>query len=108
CFSKQNELYVTRVTYAKHKKDKAFVNRPQLYTSVKSGKSWSKLQPFIFNNADYSLAHASISDDGNYLFFSSDMPGGNGGMDIWVCKKNNTGWDKPMNLGSDINTPGNE
>ncbi len=108
CFSKQNELFVTRVTYAKHKKDKSFVNRPQLYTSVKSGKSWSKLSPFPLNNIDYSLAHASISEDGNYLFFSSDMPGGNGGMDIWVCKKNNTGWDKPINLGPDVNTSGNE
>lgn len=108
CFSKQNELYVTRVTYAKHKNDKNFVNRPQLYTSVKSGKHWSKLSPFPLNNIDYSFAHASISDDGNYLFFSSDMAGGNGGMDIWVCKKNSTGWDKPVNLGSDINTPGNE
>ncbi|HEX7414387.1 MAG TPA: OmpA family protein [Bacteroidia bacterium] len=108
CFSKQNELFVTRVGYAKHKKDKAFVNRPQLFTSVKSGKNWSKPQPFQYNNIDYSLAHACISDDSNYLFFSSDMPGGNGGMDIWVCKKNSAGWDKPVNLGSDINTPGNE
>ena len=108
CFSKQNELFISRVSYEKRKKDKNFVNRPQLYTSVKNGKSWSKLQPFQYNNTAYSLAHASISDDGNYLFFSSDMLGGNGGMDIWVCKKNSTGWDKPTNLGSDINTPGNE
>ncbi|MHB8262117.1 MAG: hypothetical protein ACYDEC_17810, partial [Bacteroidia bacterium] len=108
CFSKQNELFVTRVDYAKHKKDKSFINRPQLFTAVKSGKHWSKPQAFQYNNIDYSFAHACISDDSNYLFFSSDMPGGKGGMDIWVCKKNSTGWDKPINLGSDINTPGNE
>ena len=108
CFSKQNELFVTRVNYVKQKKNKAFVNRPQLFTSVKKGKGWDKIKPFQYNSPDYSLAHASISDDGNYLFFSSDMPGGNGGMDIWFCKKNSTGWDKPTNVGSDINTPGNE
>ena len=108
CFSKQNELYVTRVNYEKHKKDKAFVNRPQLYISTKSGKDWSTLQAFQYNNIGYSVAHPSISNDGNYLFFSSDMSGGNGGMDIWVSKKNNTGWDKPINLGSDVNTSGNE
>jgi outer membrane protein OmpA-like peptidoglycan-associated protein/tetratricopeptide (TPR) repeat protein len=107
-FSKQNEIYFTRVNYIKQKKDKAFVNRPQLFIAVKKGKGWSKAQVFPYNNTDYSIAHASISDDGNYLFFSSDMPGGAGGMDIWVCKKNSTGWDKPQNLGTDINTPGNE
>jgi outer membrane protein OmpA-like peptidoglycan-associated protein len=107
-FSKQNEIYFTRVNYIKHKKDKAFVNRPQLFIAAKKGKGWSKAQAFSYNNPNYSIAHASISDDGNYLFFSSDMPGGSGGMDIWVCKKNAAGWDKPQNLGSDINTDGNE
>jgi outer membrane protein OmpA-like peptidoglycan-associated protein/tetratricopeptide (TPR) repeat protein len=107
-FSKQNELFITRVNYISNKKDKAFINRPQLYTATKSGKSWSALKPFPLNNDAYSLAHPSISDDGTCLFFSSDMPGGNGGMDIWVSKRNATGWDKPINLGNDINTPGNE
>ena len=107
-FSEQNEIYFTRVNYIKHKKDKAFVNRPQLFIAIKKGKGWSKAQAFQYNNPDYSIAHASISEDGNYLFFSSDMPGGSGGMDIWVCKKNSSGWDKPHNLGTDINTDGNE
>ncbi|MBA4241335.1 MAG: hypothetical protein C0448_11450 [Sphingobacteriaceae bacterium] len=36
------------------------------------------------------------------------MPGTFGGQDIWMCKKNGDGWDKPVNLGFDINTSGDE
>jgi outer membrane protein OmpA-like peptidoglycan-associated protein/tetratricopeptide (TPR) repeat protein len=63
--------------------------------------------PFISNNFNY--AHPSISGDGLTLYFSSDMPGGSGGMDIYVCKKDSFGvWSEPLNLGSQVNTSGNE
>lgn len=109
CFNKeQDKLYFTRVIYVEHK-DKDFVNRAKLFISDKTGKSsWGKPHPFDYNSDEYSTAHPAVSDDGNYLFFTSDMKGGFGGMDIWVCKKNATGWDKPVNLGPDVNTSGNE
>jgi outer membrane protein OmpA-like peptidoglycan-associated protein len=103
----QNVLYMTRVSYVE-KKDKDFVNRAKLYVAERSGKSWGKLKPFEYNSDSYSVAHPSVSDDGNYLFFASDMPGGHGGLDIWECKKGKDGWEKPVNLGPDINTAGNE
>jgi len=108
CFNKeQTVLYLTRVNYVE-RKSKDFVNRAKVFVSEKGGKSWGKVKPFTYNSDDYSVAHPSISEDGNYLFFSSDMPGGFGGMDIWVCKKGKEGWEKPTNLGPDINTSGNE
>lgn len=100
-------LYLTRVSYVK-KADKHFVNYAKLYTLTKQGKGWSKAVPFPYNSDAYSCAHASISADGNSLFFSSDMPGGYGGKDIWVCRKTADGWDKPVNLGSGVNTSGDE
>lgn len=100
-------LYLTRVTYVK-KTDQSFVNYAKLYTLTKQGKGWSKAAPFPYNSDAYSCAHASISADGNSLFFVSDMPGGYGGKDIWVCKKNGDSWDKPVNLGSGVNTKGDE
>ncbi len=100
-------LYLTRATYVK-KTDKSFVNYAKLYTLTKQGKGWSKAVPFPYNSDAYSCAHASISADGNSLFFVSDMPGGQGGKDIWVCKKNGDSWDKPVNLGSGVNTRGDE
>jgi len=108
CFNKeQNLLFMTRVTYVE-RKNKDFVNRAKLYYSEKSGRSWGSLKAFAYNSDDYSVAHPSFTDDGNSLFFCSDMPGGFGGMDIWVSKKGKDGWEKPVNLGPDINTPGNE
>jgi outer membrane protein OmpA-like peptidoglycan-associated protein len=108
CFNtEQNTMYLTRVNYVVNK-DKNFVNRPGIYISNLKGKKWSKVKPFPYNNPSYSVAHPSVSADGQWLFFSSDMPGGQGGMDLYVCKKNGDGWDQPKNLGAEVNTPGNE
>jgi outer membrane protein OmpA-like peptidoglycan-associated protein len=50
-----------------------------------------------------------ISQDGNKFFFTSDRPGGEGGLDIYVTEKQPNGtWGKAVNLGPTINTPGNE
>lgn len=100
--------YFTRVNYVRKKKEPAFVNQPKIYYSVKSGNSWQKAIAFPHNSDDYAVAHPTVSADGNSLFFSSNMPGGQGGMDLWVSRKNGDSWDKPVNLGPDINTSGNE
>lgn len=101
-------MYLTRVNYAVNKRNKDFVNRAKLYISHGKGKKWDKPEPFTYNSDDYSCGHASVSADGNTLFFSSDMPGGFGGKDIWMCKKNGNTWEKPVNLGVDVNTSGDE
>ena len=55
-------------------------------------------------------AHPSISKDGLTLYFVSDMPGGFGKKDIWKVTRLRPGdaWSKPVNLGPDINTSGDE
>ena len=60
------------------------------------------------NSDEYSVAHPSLSYDGKKLFFSSDMPGGFGGMDLYVSDKEGGRWGPPINLGPSINTEGNE
>jgi len=100
-------MYLTRVSYeVKHRSD--FVNRAKLYVSQGGEGRWSKPQPFAYNSDAYSCAHASLSADGNTLFFVSDMPGGFGGKDLWACTKNGSEWGSPQNLGPDINTSGDE
>ncbi len=60
-------------------------------------------------NSRYWDAQATISPDGKYLFFSSSRKGGYGGLDIWMCVRKEDGtWSKPINLGPNVNTPGNE
>ena len=71
--------------------------------------TWSTETPFLYNNDEYSVGHPTLSYDGSKLYFTSDMPGGLGGTDIYVCEKQSNGrWSKPQNLGEGINTEGNE
>lgn len=109
CFNAaQNRMYITRVGAEDNKKDKKFVNRAKLFYSTIKGKSWSKVTPFQYNSDAYSIAHPSLSADDNYLYFASDMPGGYGGMDIYVCKKEGENWSQPQNLGPEVNSFGSE
>lgn len=98
-------LYFTRVNITNKK---GIVNTAKIFVASGHDRSWGKIKSFDFNSNDYSVAHPSIDASNNLLFFCSDMPGGIGGKDIWVCKRNANGWDKPVNLGPDINTPGDE
>lgn len=70
--------------------------------------AWDSFIPLPFNNKTYSVAHPAISPDGYRLFFSSDMPGGFGGKDIYVSMWEDGDWRKPVNLGPTINTAGDE
>ena len=77
------------------------------YAELKDGL-WSNIRPFTYNNLQYSLGTPSLTPDGNRIYFSSDMPGGSGGMDLYYCDRHNDEWDKPVNLGPIINTAKNE
>ncbi len=63
---------------------------------------------FPFNDRTYFIAQPFLSEDGLTLYFSSDMPGGLGGSDIWKSENLNGTWEKPVNLGPTINTFENE
>lgn len=97
-----------RVDHILLMKSKNFVNRPMIYFSELKGHHWSKPKAFAYNSTDYSCAHPALSADGQFLYFSSDMPGGMGGKDIWMCKREGDGWSKPENLGSEVNSAGDE
>ncbi len=60
-------------------------------------------------NSPYSEASASLSADGQAIYFSSNRPGGYGKYDIYKCEKDSNGnWTEAVNLGANINTSGNE
>lgn len=61
-----------------------------------------------FNLEGSSTLHPSISPSGDRLFFASDRPGGFGGMDLYYVTIQNGQYSKPINLGPDINTAGDE
>jgi Tol biopolymer transport system component len=70
------------------------------------GKSWTSPKTVSDEiNTDFRETSACFSPDGNHIYFVSDRPGGLGESDIYVSKKNNKGkWDKPKNIGSEINS----
>ncbi|GAB4428291.1 MAG: hypothetical protein OHK0011_10460 [Turneriella sp.] len=85
---------------------------PQLtniYYSVWRGGKWTVPQPVAELNSEYHDRMPSVSQDGRYLFFSSDRPGGRGGDDIWFSEfDTSTGkWTAPQNAGN-INTANSE
>jgi hypothetical protein len=69
---------------------------------------WTNIKPFKYNNLKYSLGTPALAPDGDRIYFSSDIPGGSGGMDLYYCDWRNNDWDQPVNLGPVINTPKNE
>ncbi|WP_372775464.1 OmpA family protein [Mangrovibacterium sp.] len=79
-----------------------------LFAARMSRGNWS--EPVLVPLADDDLiaAHPAFSPDANTLYFASDRPGGLGGTDIWMASRDGNSFSKPVNLGPEINTPGNE
>ena len=110
--SRGSEIYFTRNIHVKKRIGNSINknNRLGIYFSKYSRRTggWSTPTPFRYNNSDYNVAHPALSEDERYLFFVSDMDGGFGGTDIYVCEARNGGWGAPKNLGPNVNTDGNE
>lgn len=67
---------------------------------------WSKPQSLgdNINTKDYETS-ISMTADGNTIYFSSNRPGGSGGLDIYMSRKTPEGkWGPAVNLGPTINT----
>lgn len=80
----------------------------EIWTSQRSDARWSAPQRFeITADTLSNYGHPAVSPSGDWLYFTSDMPGGYGGKDIWrINLKERVG--SLENLGAFINTPGDE
>jgi outer membrane protein OmpA-like peptidoglycan-associated protein len=104
----EDAIYYTTNYSSVNDFDKDKINNLRIVRSKKTDKGWSEFEVLSFNNPMYSYAHPSISDDGNQLYFSSNMSNGFGDTDIYVSNKVDGKWSDPINLGKEINTKGNE
>ena len=117
--SDKKTVYFTRSNNIEANDDVLYLS---LY-SVATGEldEQDSIVPLSINNDHYSVMHPTISNDGKKIFFSSDMTGGFGGLDLFYCdilgvqeKKIKGKLEKinklsdPINLGNKINTEGNE
>lgn len=79
-----------------------------LFFSTESDNVWSLPEPFEHNSTKHSTMHPAFFGDGKTLIFASDMPGGQGGVDLYRCIRTPEGWSVPENLGPVINGPSND
>lgn len=86
----------------------ANTNHLGLYLAFQTDSGWSTLRGLPFNSSEYNCSHPAVSADGKTIYFSSNMPGGYGGYDLWFSRQIKGKWSKPVNLGSRFNTAGDE
>lgn len=83
-----------------------------IYVSTNEDDTWSEIKKMNsnVNHPVYWDSQPTLSADGNSLYFASDRPGGYGGIDLYVTRKDvKTGvWGVPQNMGPKINTSGHE
>lgn len=91
--------------------DPLYPRMAEIWTSTRSDAKWSKGQALkITADSLSSYAHPAPSPDGRWLYFTSDLPGGQGGLDLWrvELKDEQHSMGRLENLGPEINTSGNE
>ena len=105
CFSPDGRtMYLTQC-----KTDPDYPRFATIATSSRSDAAWSKATELKLTRDTLSAyAHPAISPDGEWLYFTSNMPGGQGGYDIWRVRLTTSGVAGVENLGAPINTPGDE
>lgn len=105
CFSVDGrEMYLTQCVT-----DAQYPRYAKIMTSSRSDAAWGKPQVLeLSKDTLSSFAHPAISPDGRWLYFVSDMPGGQGGLDIWRVRLTSAGLGGVENVGTPINTPGDE
>jgi hypothetical protein len=100
--------FTSEIETGPNAKKRNFKNHSGIFIAELSGTDLLGMRPFKYNSPDYDLGQPSISSDGKYLFFSSNMPGGQGGSDLFYCEFVNGDWSSPVNFGPGVNSSGTE
>ena len=111
--SEGKTLYFTRVEETKIGGETGNLP-PDIWYSKKQGTRWGASERLNIVNRESgdesSVGSPTLSPDDNVLVFASNMPGGQGGMDLWYLEATDGSFEGaiPQNLGPEINTPGND
>lgn len=110
---KRNMIYFTRCPVEKKERHGC-----DIWVAKKAGQQFNapvklELKPAVEKDAEpYTVGHPALSEDGKTLVFASNMPGqgAQGGRDLWRVGLDKQGipTGKPVNLGADVNTSGDE
>ncbi len=99
CFNNEEN----RIIFTRSEKE------PKLYTAKLIGNKWTNIRPMRLNFRAKSMGHPAVSADFKTLVFVADVTGmGQGGADLYISHFKNGRWSTPENLGTEINSPGQE
>ncbi len=111
CFFNQFKSVAFTRNLVTHKKFGNYLkegNACGIFIGEVNNNKFNKINKFPYNSDQYNVMHPALTDDGQTMYFSSDMPGGIGGYDIYVSYFKQGNWTAPQNLGANINTDKNE
>lgn len=105
--SRFTQLYFTRCWSEEKKR-----NGCAIYKVGRTGVNvWGDPEKLnLGGDSTNAIGHPTLSTDETVLIFAADLPGGQGGKDLWMAKRlsKGGGFSRPENLGPIINTPGDE
>ncbi len=106
CFTAgYRDIYFTRCEAGKREQKGCVIMHAR-----RTGGNWGEPKSLEILPDSLVAAHPAVTQDGLTLYFVSNKPGGLGGKDIWMITRTSDGspWSEPVNLGSGINTAGDE
>lgn len=103
--SDYTRMYFTRCRMSRRGKQGC-----QILVAPQTGRGWDNAEVVPIAADTMVVAHPAISFDDLTLYFTANLPGGFGGLDLWkVTRSSRDGaWSEPINLGNTINTEGDE
>lgn len=102
--SRKNTMYFTRCKFEKN----GYLGC-QIYSAKQQGSKFAQVELIPIASDSAIVAHPTLTPDDKVLVFVSDMAGGQGGKDLWYVKEQSrNNWSEPINLGPEVNTPGDE
>ncbi len=100
-------VYFTRSNPFEKGKDAKRTSRLALFISYIKDGQWVNATEISLNGRDFSTGHPTMTPDNKRMYFSSDRPGGKGGVDIYYVEYNHGAFSEPVNV-EEINTPDDE
>lgn len=101
----EKTVYFSRSIYSLND---SIYNNSRIFKASYIDGIWTNLEEFPFNSDVISNGHVCLSNDETRIYFTSNMPGGYGGFDLYFCELINGNWSTPENLGSSVNSNKNE
>lgn len=106
--SDYKKIFFTRSIDKPYSNDPGSKNALKMYSASWVNNNWTDWQTFVFNDTTRSYGHPAVEGNEELFFFVSDMEGGYGGTDIYVCFSIDHKWTNPINLGPHVNSPYND